>query len=139
VGDVMATVGGAVSIETPLPVTIREMVSPFAVTLTFALTVADVLGVKRTVTAWVAPSPARVKGLPETTLKGAEAATAPETVPPTAFCTVTVCSAKLPRFTLPKSTVPVGLTANSLRATSLATGVEQALSLPLASIAVTET
>ena len=30
-------------------------------------------------------------------------------------------------------------TANSLRATSLATGVEQALSLPLASTAVTET
>ena len=39
-------------------------------------------------------------------------------------------------FTVPKSTVPVGLTAKSILGTALAT-VEQALSLPAASTAVT--
>src|SRR3989442_317464 len=73
-----------------LPVTIREMVSPSAAKLTFVVAVADVVGVKRTVTAWIAPSPARVKGLPATTLKGAEVDTAPETVPLPVFCTVKV-------------------------------------------------
>jgi len=90
VGDVMATVGGVESIEAPVPVTIREMVSPFAVKLTFALTVADTAGLKRTVTTWVAPTPTRLNGLPETTLKGAEIDAAPETVPPPVFDTVKV-------------------------------------------------
>ena len=75
----MATVGGVVSV--PLPVTIREMVSPSAVKLTFAVAVAAVVGVKRTVTAWLAPTP-RVNGLPETMLKGADVDAVPETVPP---------------------------------------------------------
>ena len=90
VGDVMVTVGGVVSVPVPVPVPVasREMVSPPAVKVTFVLTVADAVGVKRTVTAWVAPEPPRVNGLPDTMLKGAEADALPETVPPRVFCTV---------------------------------------------------
>jgi len=117
-----ATVGGAV----PLPVAIAELVPPFAVKLTVELTVAVVVGVKRTVTGWLAPTPPRVKGLPDTTLNGAEADAAPETVPPPVLETVKTWSAMLPIFTLPKSTVPIGLTAKSARATALAT-LEHAL------------
>src|SRR5712691_9048103 len=117
---------------------IREMVPPFATMLTFVVAVADVVGVKRTVSAWVAPTPTRLNALPEAMLKGAEVDADPETVPPPVFDAEKVRSAKLPRFTFPKFTVPVGLTAKSIRATALA-GVEQALSLPPVSIAVTET
>jgi len=88
VGEVTVSVGGVAS--TPMPVRIRERVSPSAVKLTFAVAVAGVVGVKRTVTVWVVPSPTRLNGLPETMLKGAEAAAVPETVPPTVFCTVKV-------------------------------------------------
>jgi hypothetical protein len=88
VGDVMVTVGGVVSVPIPVPVRSREMVSPSAVKVTFVFTVADVVGVKRTVTAWVAPKPPRVNGLPDTMLKGAEADALPEIVPPRVFCTV---------------------------------------------------
>jgi len=138
-GAVRATVGGVVSASAvPLPVAIAELLPPFAVKLTVALAVAVVVGVKRTVTVWFAPTPPRVKGFPDTMLKGAEVDTAPETVPPPVFETVKTWSAKLPTFTLPKFTVPVGLTAKSLRATALAT-LEQALWLPSASMAVTAT
>jgi hypothetical protein len=119
-----------------VPVTRREMVSPAEkVTL---LTVADAVGVKRTVTAWVAPSPTSVNGLPDTMLKGAEADALPETVPPRVFCTVKTWSAKLPTFTSPKLTMSVGLTEKSIFATALALS-EQGLSPPLQFTAVTET
>jgi hypothetical protein len=135
----MVIVGGVVSVfAAPLPVPIAELVPPFAVKLIVELTVDVVVGVKRTVTVWVAPTPPSVKGLPEIMLNGAEVAAAPETVPPPVFATVKVWSAKLPRFTLPKFTVPVGLTANSLRAMALAIA-EQALWEPLVSTAATET
>jgi len=75
----MATVGGVVSV--PPPDTILEMVSRSAAKVRFAVAVADVVGLKRTVTAWLAPTP-RVKGLPETMLKGAGTDAVPETVPP---------------------------------------------------------
>jgi hypothetical protein len=88
VGEVTATVGAVAS--APVPVTIRERVSPSAVELTFVVAVAAAVGVKRTVTIWVAPSPTRLNGLPEKMLKGAEADAVPETVPPTVFCTVKV-------------------------------------------------
>src|SRR5438034_4359434 len=88
--------GGVVSGTPPVPATSREMVSPCAAKLMFELTVADVVGLKRTVTAWVAPTPTRLNGLPETILKGGELDAAPETIPPTEFCTVKVCSAKPP-------------------------------------------
>jgi len=90
VGVVIATVGGAVSVAMLVPVTTRETLPPFAVKLTFALTVADTTGLKRTFTTWVAPTPTRLNGLPETTLKGAEIDAAPETVPPPVFDTVKV-------------------------------------------------
>jgi hypothetical protein len=77
----MATVGDVVSV--PRPLTIREMVSPSAVKLTFAVAVAAAVGVKRTTTAWLPPT-ARVNGLPETMLKGAGTDAVPETVPPAA-------------------------------------------------------
>jgi len=136
VGDVIATVGGVASIA--LPVMIREMVPPLAAKSAFAVAVADVVGLKRTVTSWLAPTPTRVNALPDTMLKEAEVDTVPETVPPPVFDTDKVRFAKLPRFTSPKFTVPVGLTAKSIRATALAV-VAQALSLPLVSTAVTET
>ena len=122
-----------------VPVTIREIVPPLAVKFTLVAVVRGKVGVKRTVTVWVAPVPTRLNGLPDTILNGAEADAAPETVPPAVFCTVNVRSAKPPRITVPKLTMPVGLTANSNRATALSTGLAQALSLPLVSTAVTET
>src|SRR2546426_253473 len=90
VGDVIVIAGGGVSgpVPVPVPVASREMMSPSAVKVTFVLTVADAVGVKRTVTAWVAPKPPRVNGLPDTMLKGPEADALPETVPPRVFCTV---------------------------------------------------
>jgi len=126
VGEVIATEGGVESAPAPLPVTIPERVPPLAVKFRVVLTVVVVAGAKRTVTAWVAPTPLRVNGLPDTMLKGAPTDALPEMVPPPVFETVTILSAKLPRFTLPKFTVPVGLTAKSVRATALAT-LEQAL------------
>src|SRR5262245_17414625 len=95
VGDVMVMVGCDTSrllpasrplpSTRPLPVTRRERVSPSAVKLAFVLTASDAVGVKRTVTAWVAPIPTRVNGLPDTMLKGAETDAFPETVPSRVF------------------------------------------------------
>jgi hypothetical protein len=42
---------GAVASAVPVPFTSREIVSPFAVKLTFALAVTEAVGVKRTTTA----------------------------------------------------------------------------------------
>jgi hypothetical protein len=64
------------------------MESPSALKLTFALTDRGAVGAKRTVTAWVAPAPERVKGLPETMLKGAETDAVPVTVPLRVLSTV---------------------------------------------------
>src|SRR5229473_7978125 len=104
--------------------------SPSAVKATFVLTVADAVGVKRTVTAWVAPSPTSVNGLPDTMLKGAKADALTETIPPRVFCTVKTWSAKLPTFISPKLTMSVGLTEKSICATARATAltpIEQGL------------
>jgi len=121
------------------PVARREMVSPSVVKPIFVLTVAiDVVGANRTFTAWLAPSPTRVNGLPATTLNGGEADALPLIVPPRVFCTVKILSAKLPTFTLPKYTLDVGLTEKSSCATALAP-IEQALSTPPMFSAVTET
>jgi len=130
----MVTVG--VPASTPLPDATRETVSPLEVKVTFAVAVAVVVGVKRTVTVWVVFIPATVNELPDTMLKGAGTDAVPDTVPPTVFCTVKVWSAMLPRFTLPKFIVLVGLTENVTRAAALVTG-EQGLSLPPESTAVT--
>jgi len=134
VGVVMVTVG--VPASTPLPDATRETVSPLEVKVTFAVAVAVVVGVKRTVTVWVVFIPTTVNGLPDTMLKGVGTDAVPDTVPPTVFCTVKVWSAMLPRFTLPKFIVLVGLTENVTRAAALVTG-EQGLSLPPESTAVT--
>jgi hypothetical protein len=100
-----------VLVPVPVPVPSRETRSPSALKLMFTLAVADTVGLKRTVTAWVAPSPTRLNELPDTMLKGAEVEAVPETVPPRVFETLKVRSTKLPTFTLPKFTVVVGLTA----------------------------
>jgi len=115
VGDVIVTVGGVVSglplpPSVPVPVMIREMVSESTVKLTLAVAVADRVGVKRTVTAWAAPCPARLNGLPETTLKGPEVDTVPETVSRPSFDTVKTRSAEFPIMTVPKFTGVVGVT-----------------------------
>src|SRR4030095_4383971 len=94
VGAVMAIDGAIVSAADAVagPVTLPGIVSPFAVKLTVALAVVDVVGVKRTFTACVAPVPLSVNGLPDTMLKGAPTAAAPAIVPPAVFDTVKVCS-----------------------------------------------
>ena len=69
-------------VDTPVPVTSREIVSPSAVKLTFVLAATVVVGVNRTVTVAVAPVPARVNGLPETIVKGAGTEAVPVIVPP---------------------------------------------------------
>jgi len=135
----MVTLGGVVSNRLiPTPVIVLETLSPAAVKVMFAVAIATVLGVKRTVTVWVAPAPLSVNELPDTMLKGATVDTPPETVPARVLCTVKVRSAKLPTFTLPKLALPVGLTVNAAWATALAT-TEQVLSKPFRSTAVTET
>jgi len=135
VGDVMVTVGGVVSAPAPLPVTTGTIVPLPAVKARLVLTVMAVVGVNRTVTTRLAPTPLRENGLPDVIANGAMTDAVPETVPPAVFDTVKVRSTKLPMLTLPKFTVPVGVTANSGRATALAT-LEQALSLPAVSTAV---
>jgi len=122
----------------PTPVTTRVTLPPFAVKLRFTLAVAAAVGLKRTVTACVAPTPTRLNEPPDTTLKGAGTDAVPDTVPPPVFCTVKVRSAKLPMFTVPKSTVAVGVTLKSIRATALNAGIH-VLSLPLVFTAATET
>jgi hypothetical protein len=68
-------------VDTPVPVTRRDTVSPSAVKLTFVLAAAVLVGANRTVTVAVAPDPTRVKGLPETMLNGAPTEAAPVIVP----------------------------------------------------------
>jgi len=68
-------------VDTPVPVTSRDTVSPSAVKLTLVLAAAVLVGANRTVTVAVAPDPTRVKGLPETMLNGAPTEAAPVIVP----------------------------------------------------------
>src|SRR5882762_4353682 len=133
----MATVGGVASVA-PRQLTARVTLAPFAVTVRFTLADAATVGLKRTVTACVVPTPTRLNELPDTTLKGVEVDAVPETVPPPVFWTVKVRSTKPPILAVPKSTVAVGLTVKSPRAAALV-GAAHALSLPLVSTAVTET
>jgi hypothetical protein len=123
---------------TPVPVASRESVSPSAEKLTLALAAAVLVGENRTVTVWVAPTPDRVKGLPETMLNGAATEAVPVTVALRVPWTVKVCVAELPTVTLPKLTVVVGATVKPACATALAAG-EHALSIPVVSTAVTDT
>ena len=125
-------------VDTPVPVTSRDAVSPSAVKLTLVLAVVVLVGANRTVTVAVAPEPTRVNGLPEAMLKGAGTEAVPVTVPVRVLWTVKLWVAELPIATLPKFTVVVGVTAVSTCATALATA-EQALSLPRVSMAVTAT
>jgi hypothetical protein len=127
-----------VVVPTPVPVASRESVSPSAVKLTLVLAAAALVGVKRTVTVWVAPVPVRVKGLPETMLNGAATEAVPVTVPLRVPWIVKVCVAELPIVTLPKLTVVVGVTVKPACATALAAG-EHPLSMPPVSTAVTDT
>ena len=76
------------------------------------------------------------KELPETILNGAPTLATPEILAVLVFCTVKVRSTVLPTVTLPKLVVVDGVTVKSALATPLA-AVEHALSLPLASMAVT--
>jgi hypothetical protein len=68
-------------VDTPVPVTKRDSVSPSALNLTFVLDSTALIGEKRTVTVAVAPAPSRVKGLPETMVKGAGTEAVPVVVP----------------------------------------------------------
>jgi len=83
----LETVSARVVVETPVPVTSRWSVSPSAVKLTLVLESAVLVGVKRTITLLVAPA-ARVKGLPEKMLNGAETEAVPVTGLARVFWTV---------------------------------------------------
>src|SRR5438552_18032178 len=96
----VAAPGGA--LDTPRPVTTRVRLAPFAGKVTPALAVAATVGLKRTVTACVAPTPTRLNEPPHTTLKGAGTAAVPATVPPPAGRTRKVCWARPAIHTLPK-------------------------------------
>src|SRR6267142_5133187 len=89
------------AVDTPVPVTSRDSESPSAVKLTLVLAVVVLVGVNRTVTVAVAPVPMRVKGLPETMLKGADTEAVPVTVPVRVLWTVKVWVVELPMLTLP--------------------------------------
>jgi len=122
----------------PVPVTSRDCISPLAVKLMVVLADTALVGANRTVTVAVAPLPTRMKGLPESTLKGGRTETAPVMVPLPVLCIVNVRVAEPPIATLPKLTVPMGVIANSVRATALAS-TEHALSVPSEFTAVIET
>jgi hypothetical protein len=68
-------------VDTPVPVTNRDSESPSALKLTFVLDSTALIGVNCTVTVAVAPMPTRVKGLPETMVKGAGTEAVPVMVP----------------------------------------------------------
>src|SRR5262245_57374170 len=125
-------------VDTPVPLTSRDSVSPSAVKLTLVLAAVALVGANRTVTVAVAPVPTRVKELPETMLKGADAEAVPVTVPVRVLWTVKIWVAELPMATLPKFTAVLGVTAISTWAAALASA-EQGLSRPLVSTAVTAT
>ena len=72
---------GAEAVDTPVPVTRRESVSPSAVKLTLPLAAVVLVGVNCTVTVAVAPVPTSVNGLPETMLNGADTEAVPVVVP----------------------------------------------------------
>ena len=96
-------------LPSPVPVTRRDSVSPSPVVkVTLVLDSTALVGAKRTVTVAVAPLPVRVKGLPETMLKGAPTEAEPVTVPERVFWIVNVWVAEVPILMLPKPTVPVG-------------------------------
>src|SRR3989442_869125 len=113
----VAVPGGALA--APRPVTRRVRLAPFAVKVRLTLAVAARVGLKRTVTACVAPTPTRLNEPPETTLKGAGTDAVPETVPPPVFCAVKVCSAKPPIVTVPKFTVAAGVALKSIHGAGL--------------------
>src|SRR3989442_11187311 len=132
----VAAPGGALA--TPRPVTSRVRLAPFAVKVRLTLAVAARVGLKRTLTACVAPTPTRMNEPPETTLKAAGTDAVPGTVPPPVFYAVKLCSAKPPIVTVPKFTVAAGLPPKSIRAAALH-AVIHALSLPVVSTARTAT
>jgi len=68
-------------VDTPVPVTRRDTVSPSAVKLTLVLEATALVGANRTATVAVAPDPTSVNGLPETMLKGALTEAVPVMVP----------------------------------------------------------
>jgi hypothetical protein len=78
----LETVSVVPAVDTPVPVTRRDTVSPSAVKLTLVLAATALVGANRTVTVAVAPDPTRVNGLPETMLKGALTEAVPVMVPP---------------------------------------------------------
>jgi len=68
-------------VDTPVPVTRRDTVSPSPVKLTLVLAATALVGANCTVTVAVAPDPTSVNGLPETMLKGAATEAVPVMVP----------------------------------------------------------
>src|SRR5207247_9320399 len=76
----------------PVPLTPGETLPPLDVKLTFPVKLPVAVGAKRTTTVWLVPAP-RLKGVPETTEKGAEVEALAVRAPPPGVCAGTVRSA----------------------------------------------
>ena len=85
----------------PVPLTTGETLPPLDVKLTFPVKLPVAVGAKRTTMVWLVPAP-RLKGVPETTEKGADVEALPVRALPPVSWTVNVRSAKLPTDTVPK-------------------------------------
>jgi hypothetical protein len=129
--------GLALDDPVPEPFTPREMVSPWAVKVTFPAKLPPLVGWKRTTTGRLAPE-ARLNDPPETTVNGAAAPTVTEAVELVVFWTVNVRSTLVPAATVPKATAPEGDTPRAGSAVPLA-AAEHPLSLPERSTAETRT
>ncbi len=117
-----------------VPLTPREMASPFPVKVTFPANVPALVGENRTLTICEAPE-ASDNDAPAMTRNGAVTLAVTETLVLLVFWTVNVRSAVAPTATLPKLVVPDGVTVKSDVATPLA-DAEHGLSLPTVSTAV---
>ena len=85
VGDSALSVGAGLLAVAPVPLTVTEMLLPFAVKVTLLVATAATVGVNRTVIVAVVPPPTRLNELPGTTLNGADVLAVPDTVPPPVF------------------------------------------------------
>ena len=118
------------------PLTPREMVSPSTVTLTLEAKLPATVGANRTVTVRLAPE-ARENELPDTMLNGAPTLTDPDRLTGPVFWIVNVLSTVVPVVTLPKFVAVAGCDAEVDPGRPAGARLEQALSFPLVSTALT--
>jgi len=136
---VRATVSEALAtvVDVAAPVTVREIVSPFALTFRLLAKLPAVAESRRTTILWLPPG-ASENEPPETMLNGVPTLADPVRLAVVAFCTVKDRSIAVPAGADPKSTAVDGLTVMSAWARPLTVCVHW-LSSPPRSTAVTAT